>query len=48
MVMSLACAQQGNPPYIEVFDDSEISLEKIIDGITFHGGWYLLIIMNSL
>ena len=33
MVMSVACAQQENPPFIEVSDDSEIYLEKIVDGI---------------
>ena len=45
MVMSLACAQQGNPPYIEVFDDSEISLEKIIDGIDIP--WGMVFIDNN-
>ena len=45
MVMSLACAQQGNPPYIEGFDDSEISLEKIIDGIDIP--WGMVFIDNN-
>tara|TARA_Y100000590_G_C15589746_1_gene965573 strand:- start:73 stop:1212 length:1140 start_codon:yes stop_codon:yes gene_type:complete len=38
MVMSVACAQQENPPFIEVSDDSEIYLEKIVDGIEIPWG----------
>lgn len=38
LVVSVACAQQENPPYVKISDDSEIYLEKIIDGIDIPWG----------
>jgi len=38
LVISVACAQQENPPYVKISDDSEIYLEKIIDGIDIPWG----------
>ena len=38
LVISVACAQQENPPYIKTSNDSEIFLEKIIDGIDIPWG----------
>ena len=38
MFISVACAQQENPPFIELSDDSDIYLEKIVDGIEIPWG----------
>ena len=38
LVISVACAQQENPPYVKISNDSEIYLEKIIDGIDIPWG----------
>ena len=38
LVISVACAQQENPPNIKTSNDSEIFLEKIIDGIDIPWG----------
>ena len=43
--MSVTCAQQENPPIIEVSDDSTISLEKVIDGIDIP--WGMVFIGNN-
>ncbi len=45
MFMSVACAQQENPPLIGISDDSKISLEKVIDGIDIP--WGMVFIKND-
>ena len=43
--LNLACAQQENPPNIELSDDSDYYIEKIVDGIDIP--WGMTFINNN-
>ena len=43
--LNLACAQQENPPNIELSDESDYYIEKIVDGIDIP--WGMTFINNN-
>ena len=45
ITLNVSCAQQENPPNIEIADDSQYYIEKIVDGINIP--WGMTFINNN-